>query len=174
MLLHYGISTSLKPKVGEDCFVIEFTNELDVFTFLNILPNDSFYLKRKRINYLNWLKEIILKYEFNIGDVVTFIDKRTLNKYKITFDKIFNEKFIVTQVDGNFVILNNGIKVNKLLLTKDNIKNYALRLELDEFGETILMNTIPSRALTHVKEGVETTGEKMDSLNYQPEHPSLS
>ena len=103
--------------------------------------------------------------EFTDAPFVTFIDKRTLNKYKITFDKIFNEKFIVTQVDGNFVILNNGIKVNKLLLTKDNIKNYALRLELDEFGETILMNTIPSRALTHVKEGVETTGEKMDSLN---------
>lgn len=174
ILTAYGISTSLKPKSGEDCYVIEFANELDVFTFLKILPKDTFYLTRKRKNYLEWLRDIISKYNFNVGDSVKFIDKRTLNKYKVSFSKLFEGNFTVIEVENEFCILNNGMKVNKLLLSKEGIKNYALRLELDEFGETILNDTIPSRALDHSKEGVETTGEKMSSLNDQLEHPSLN
>lgn len=174
ILLNYGISTSLKPKTGEDCYVIEFSNELDVFTFLKILPTDSFYLARKRKNYLEWLKDITAKYQFNIGDNVKFLDKRTLNKYKVSFGTLFKGNFQVVDIDNEFCVLNSGLKVNKLLLTKEGIKNYALRLELDEFGETILLDTIPSRASTHVDEGVETTGGKMDFLNNQLEHPSLS
>lgn len=174
ILLSYGISTSLKPKANEDCYVIEFSNELDVFTFLKILPTDSFYLTRKRKNYLNWLKDIISKYQFNIGDNVKFMDKRTLNKYKVSFGTLFKGNFQVIAIDNEYCTLNTGLVVNKLLLSKENIKNYALRLELDEFGETILLDTIPSRASTHVEEGVETTGGKMDFLNNQLEHPSLS
>lgn len=174
ILLSYGISTSLKPKSGENCYVIEFANELDVFTFLKILPIDCFYLPRKRKNYLNWLEDIISKYQFNIGDSVKFVDKRTLNKYKVSFGTLMKGNFSVIDVDNEFCTLNNGVKVNKLLLSKEGIKNYALRLELDEFGETILMNTIPSRASAHAEEGVETTGEKKVSLNNQLEHPSLN
>lgn len=174
ILLGYGISTSLKPKSKENCYVIEFANELDVFTFLKILPKDSFYLTRKRKVYLKWFKDITSKYQFNVGDSVKFIDKRVLNKYKASFNTLLKGNFTVVNVDNEFCTLNNGVVVNKLLLSKEGIKNYALRLELDEFGETILLDTIPSRALTHVEEGVETTGEKMGSLNYQPEHPSLN
>jgi intein/homing endonuclease len=43
----------------------------------------------------------------------------------------------------------------------------ALRLELGEFGETISDNAIPSRAIDHSIEGVETTGGKLVSLNNQ-------
>ena len=43
----------------------------------------------------------------------------------------------------------------------------ALRLELGELGETINNDTIPSRAIDHSIEGVETTGEKLVSLNNQ-------
>lgn len=174
LLSAYGLSTSLKPKSGEDCYVIEFSNELDVFTFLKILPKDSFYLSRKRKTYLEWLSDVISKYNFNIGDKVKFVDKRTLNKYKVSFEKLFSGTFTIVEIENEFCLLNNGIKVNKLLLSKEGIKNYALRLELDEFGETILNDTIPSRALDHSKEGVETTGGKMSSLNNQLEHPSLS
>ena len=49
----------------------------------------------------------------------------------------------------------------------------ALRLELGEFGKTDNNVTIPSQAIDHSIEGVETTGGKMDSLNYQLERPSL-
>lgn len=174
ILLSYGISTSIKPKTGEDCFVIEFSNELDVFTFLKILPKDTYYLKRKRKNYLEWLNDIIAKYSFNVGDNVKFLDKRTLNKYKVSFGTLFNGNFTVVSVENEFCVLNNGLKVNKLLLSKESIKNYALRLELDEFGETILRDTIPSLALDHSNEGVETTGGKLGSLNNQLEHPSLN
>lgn len=173
ILLKYGISSALKPKTGEDCYIIEFANELDIFTFLKILPKDVFYLPRKRKNYLAWLSEVISKYNFNIGDVVKFVDKRTLNKYKVSFSKLFTGEFTIVAVEDEYCILNIGIKVNKLLLTKDKIKNYALRLELDEFGETILQDTIPSRASNHFEEGVETTGGKMSFLNNQLEHPSL-
>ena len=174
ILLSYGISTAIKPKVGEDCFIIEFSNELDVFTFLKILPKNNYYLKRKRKNYLEWAKNVISKHSFNIGDNVKFLDKRTLNKYKVSFDTIFNGSFTVVNIEDEFCTLNNGLKVNRLLLSKENIKNYALRLELDEFGETILKDTIPSLALDHSNEGVETTGGKLGSLNNQLEHPSLN
>ena len=123
---------------------------------------------------MNWLEDIISKYQFNIGDSVKFVDKRTLNKYKVSFGTLMKGNFSVIDVNNEFCTLNNGVKVNKLLLSKEGIKNYALRLELDEFGETILMNTIPSRASAHAEEGVETTGEKKVSLNDQLEHPSLN
>ena len=98
----------------------------------------------------------------------------TLNKYKVSFGTLFNGNFTVVSVENEFCVLNNGLKVNKLLLSKESIKNYALRLELDEFGETILRDTIPSLALDHSNEGVETTGGKLGSLNNQLEHPSLN
>lgn len=62
-----------------------------------------------------------------------------------------------------------------LIVLKRKYNKYnALRLELGEFGETTINSTIPSRADDHSSEGVETTGEKMDSLNNQHEPPSLN
>ena len=52
-------------------------------------------------------------------------------------------------------------------------KYVALRLELGENEETIIKDTISCQANSHELEGVETTGEKMDSLNDQLECPSL-
>ena len=51
-------------------------------------------------------------------------------------------------------------------------KYNALRLELGEFDETT-ESTTSSQASDHSLEGVETTGEKMVSLNNQLECPSL-
>ena len=51
-------------------------------------------------------------------------------------------------------------------------KYNALRLELGEFDETT-KSTTSSQANDHSLEGVETTGEKMVSLNNQLEDPSL-
>ena len=51
-------------------------------------------------------------------------------------------------------------------------KYNALRLELGEFDETT-KSTTSSQANDHSLEGVETTGEKMASLNNQLEDPSL-
>ncbi len=48
-----NISTTLRPKGKEKCYVLEFANLIDVITFLNhIYPNDSFVvLKRKYLKY---------------------------------------------------------------------------------------------------------------------------
>lgn len=138
ILLNYGISTAVKPKSGENCSVIEFSNELDVFTFLKFLPKDGYFLKRKRENYLEWLKEVNSKYSFNKGDIVKFADKRTLDKYGIDCAKLRKGEFLVIATEESYCELENGMKVNKLLLTKKGISNYALRLELEEFGGTTL------------------------------------
>ena len=62
------------------------------------------------------------------------------------------------------------IDINFIVLRRK-FNNYnALRLELGEFGETT-NSAIPSQATDHSVEGVETTGEKMDSLNNQLECP---
>lgn len=47
------ISTILRPKSNEKCYVIEFANRIDVLKFLkHIYPNDSFIiLKRKYLKY---------------------------------------------------------------------------------------------------------------------------
>lgn len=96
-----GITTAIKPKKGENCFVLEFSNKKDVLNFCNWLYSDPEF--------------IILKRKFN---------------------------------------------------------NYnALRLELGEFGETTNISIIPSQVTDHSVKGVETTGEKMVSLNNQLECP---
>ena len=48
-----NISTALRPKGKEKCYVLEFANLSDVLTFLeHIYPNDSFIiLKRKYLKY---------------------------------------------------------------------------------------------------------------------------
>lgn len=53
-------------------------------------------------------------------------------------------------------------------------KYVALRLELGENEETTQMSTISCQAVSHETEGVETIGEKMDSLNNRLERPSLN
>lgn len=48
-----GISSVIKPKTGENCFVLEFANKKDVLLFLNyIYPNNDFIiLQRKYLKY---------------------------------------------------------------------------------------------------------------------------
>ena len=57
-------------------------------------------------------------------------------------------------------------KVNKFNSWLQEVAKTPLRLKLGELGERSY-DTIPSRALDHSKEGIETTGEKMGSLNNQ-------
>ena len=57
-------------------------------------------------------------------------------------------------------------KVEKFNNWLQEVVKTPLRLKLGELGERSY-DTIPSRALDHSKEGIETTGEKMDSLNNQ-------
>ena len=101
ILLKEGISTIVRPKGDEDCFILEFANRPQVLQFMSWIYQDLEFLPLKR----------------------------KFNNYQ------------------------------------------ALRLELGEFGETVKNNTIPSRAVDHSTEGVETTGGKMDSLNNQQENP---
>lgn len=95
ILLSINISTIIRPKSKEKCYILEFANKKDV------------------LHFYDWLYE-----------------------------------------DTNFIIL------------KRKYNNFnALRLKLGEFGETTLNSTIPSRAIDHSIEGVETSGEKLVSLN---------
>ena len=52
-LFKLGITTKLKPKQNEDCFVLEFSNKKDVLKFLEyIYPNEEFIiLQRKYLKY---------------------------------------------------------------------------------------------------------------------------
>lgn len=96
VLYKLNITTTIRPKAKEDCYVLEFANKIDVIKFYNYLYADTSFIPLKR-----------------------------------KFDK-YN----------------------------------ALRLELGEFGESV-NNVTPSQAIDHSIEGVETTGEKTDSLNNQ-------
>ena len=139
-LLNYEISTTIQPKTGEDCFVMEFSNELDVFKFFKIINTTDYKLKRKYVNYLEWLEATKLKYSFNVGDTVKFVDPRTLEKYGVDYSNYKLEKgsFKIKEIlPKKYCKLDSGDIVPINLLTKQGISNYALRLELDEFGETI-------------------------------------
>lgn len=62
-----------------------------------------------------------------------------------------------------------------LIVLKRKYQKYnALRLELGENEGTTQRSIISCQATSHEVEGVETTGEKMDSLNNQLECPSLN
>lgn len=71
---------------------------------------------------------------------------------------------------------NDGIrlqrKVKKFNDWYKEVTNTPLRLKLGELGEGS-KDMIPSRASDHSEEGIETTGEKMGSLNNQLQPPSL-
>lgn len=64
-------------------------------------------------------------------------------------------------------------KEDLIVLKRKFDKYNALRLELGENEENTHMSTISCQAVSHETEGVETTGEKMVSLNNQQECPSL-
>ena len=53
LIKNLNISTVLRPKSNEKCYILEFSNISDVLTFLkHIYPNDSFIiLKRKYLKY---------------------------------------------------------------------------------------------------------------------------
>ena len=102
-LYRNNISSRIYPKKGENVFVLEITNLIDIYNFFKLLPTDGLRLKRKVNKFNSWLQEVI---------------------------------------------------------------KTPLRLKLGELGERS-NDTIPSRALDHSKEGIETTGEKMGSLNNQ-------
>lgn len=138
ILINFNISTSIKPKSNEDCYVMEFSNELDVFNFLQILPKKDYFLKRKRNNYIMWAQNIILKYTFKEKDIVKFVDKRTLAHYNIKSPIYLKESFTILKINNKNCLLDNGMTVNVNLLSKEGISNYALRLKLDEFGEGLM------------------------------------
>ena len=136
ILLEVDIPTKIKPKSGEDCFVMEFSNDIHVMRFLRYLPEDVFRLKRKSKKKYLYIKELVNKYSFNVGDQVFSVDERTLRKFNV-------ENFPHTKVEGETVIsvsqshntLSGGQVLPKRVLRKSGNSNYALRLELDEFGE---------------------------------------
>ena len=53
ILYKTGISTIVRPKTNEDCYVLEFSNKEDILKFYNYLYTDKFFipLKRKFDNY---------------------------------------------------------------------------------------------------------------------------
>lgn len=53
VLYKIGISTIVRPKANEDCYVLEFTNKKDILKFYNYLYADASFipLKRKFDNY---------------------------------------------------------------------------------------------------------------------------
>lgn len=140
ILLKNGISTIVRPKTNENCFIIEFGNEYDIYMFYKYIKNDLNPLKRKEIYFNEWIGETIKKYsDFKTGEKVTFVDKRTLKKYNITpeYDKI--GEFIIINVKNNKCDLKNNLETIKSVdvkfLSKKGISNYALRLELEELRE---------------------------------------
>ena len=48
ILYKIGISTMVKPKSNEDCFVLEFANKNDVLKFYDYLYSDKFFIPMKR------------------------------------------------------------------------------------------------------------------------------
>ena len=59
-LLRIGITTTLRPKSGENCFVLEFANKNDIIRFLNyIYPEDSEFVVLQR----KYLKNRALRLE---------------------------------------------------------------------------------------------------------------
>lgn len=48
ILLNNGISTSIKPKGTEKCYIMDFSNKKDVLKFLNIIYNDETFVVLKR------------------------------------------------------------------------------------------------------------------------------
>jgi hypothetical protein len=171
VLLKQTISTILRPKSNEDCYIIEFCNEHDVYKFYKWLPKDSFSLVRKHENYVQWLAATISKYTLKITDRVTFTSETTMRKYNLP-KMYIKGTFEIINTNGKQVQLNNGNWYPSIILTKEGISNYALRLELEEIGETTINSTIPSRADGKLSEGVETTGV-INLLNNQHEHPSI-
>ena len=48
-LFNIGITTKLRPKANEDCYIIEFANKKDVLKFLDyIYPNDEFIILQRK------------------------------------------------------------------------------------------------------------------------------
>lgn len=136
ILIDIGISTVVRPKGTEKCFVLEFANESDIYSFYGYLPKDLDVMVRKNKNYINWVRELIKKYVIAIGDEVALVDNRTLKKYNVVSpDFRFKGYVKVISVNGATVSMDNGITVNKNQLRKSGTSNYALRLKLDEFGE---------------------------------------
>lgn len=147
MLIKHGISTSIKPKGTEDCSILEFSSEIDVFRFMNILPTDCFRIFRKQNSFSNWLKETMDKYSsFYVGDEVTFVGGVTLKKYNLS-DKYkvkTTKRFIIDKRYEKTVDISNSEKCYKnvpiILLSKKGVSNYALRLELGELLEGHYVN----------------------------------
>jgi intein/homing endonuclease len=94
--------------------------------------------------------------------------------YKLEISTIIrpkkNEQTFVLEICSlkDVIRLGNWLYQDKnFIILKRKFNNFnALRLELDKFGETTTNNsTIPSQATHHCVEGLETSGEKMGSLN---------
>lgn len=104
------------------------------------------------IKMLSHVQNILYK-ELEISTIIR--PKKDENTFVLEFsNKVQVLKFLNWLYEDDFIVLKR----------KYNTYN-ALRLELDKFGGTTNNSTIPSRVTHHCVEGVETSGEKMDSLN---------
>lgn len=57
LLKQCAISTIIRPKANENCFVLEFANKKDVLKFLNfIYPDDNFIILKRKYNKANALR----------------------------------------------------------------------------------------------------------------------
>lgn len=140
VLLNNSISTIVRPKSDENCFIIEFANEYDIYKFYKYIKTDLIPLKRKEIHFNEWLGETIKKYnDFKIGCKVTFVCSTTLRKYNIQSDYNKIGEYTVVNVKGNKCDIKNNLEiienVDTKFLSKKGISNYALRLELEELRE---------------------------------------
>ncbi len=144
------------------------SKELEPYMLLGFFDGDGCltYGKRKDRN------KIWQKVSFTGSYKLLIAIQKLLSKLEIT-SSVFpksNENCFVLELSSK----KDVIKIMEYMYGKRDLiilhrkfnKYNALRLEWEEFGETI-NNTIPSQAEDHSSEGVETTGEKLDSLNNQ-------
>ena len=141
ILINNNISTIIRPKSNEDCFIMEFSNELDIYRFYRFIYQDldMFYLSRKYNTFKEWLSATLKKYTLNEGDKVKFISVNTAKKYGLDSSKIDYKKEFIVNKDGD-------VKLNSCLLRKEGFSNIALRLEMNEINESICSDITLSQA----------------------------
>lgn len=150
ILIKNNISSIIKPVKDSKHFIIEFSNEEDVYKLYKILysNNNFFYLNRKKENFETWIKALKIKYDFKIGDIVKPCDIRTIikflsdkivenNKNLINLKEVKYKEFVIDKIENDDIYLKNlSFPINKYCLTKKGMNLTPLRIELGELLET--------------------------------------
>ena len=60
-----GISSTIKPKSNEDCYIIQFSNKEDVLKFINYIIYLTLYQQRLQLLFYSYSNIIIYSKNFN-------------------------------------------------------------------------------------------------------------